>query len=168
MSLRILGIVLVLVCLVGCSVGIHTSGSVVMLKESKLDQPQANVDAVEVFIGVPEKPYDVVALVHASADVMDYSYMAEYESALFIELRTQAVKAGANGIINVVREVVSGGALVTTDSYGSDWVGSYTHKDLQHHDGLAQPRKGPVMQSTHISNNYSVHFRAQAIRFKPE
>ncbi len=165
MLLKCLGGLLVAIYLLGCSIGIQTSGSTVMLKGDKRDQNQIEHRAVEVFLEPPERAFDVVALVYASAEVVDPRFVAEYESALFAELRAQAVRAGAEGIINIVREVVSDGTLVTVDNYGLGWVhkgGLHSSgEDLWlHYEGL------PGRQLTRIANHYSVLFRAQAIRFK--
>ncbi len=169
MLLKYLSGLLIIVYVVGCSIGIQTRGSVVLLKGNEREQSQSEPHSIEVFLEAPERAFDVIALVYASAEVVDPRFVAEYESALFTELRRQAARVGADGIINVVREVLSDGTLVTVDNYGLDWVykggvheGLHSHSEEAwlHYEGL------PGRQLTRIANHYSILFRAQAIRLR--
>lgn len=149
--------------LTACSLSIEPTGSLVMLKGG-LPAAAVAEDSVEILIGKPEKPHEVVALVNASVDVMDYTYIAEYEAAVLTELRRQAARAGANAVMNIEREVVSGGTLVTTSSYGSAWGTEFEPEKQQSRDALIQHHAN---QSTRISQSYTVYFRGQAIRYTP-
>ena len=146
-----------------CSLSIQPVGSLVMLKGSMPAAPMA-ADNVEILIGKAEKSYEVVALVNASVDVMDYTYIAEYEAAVLSELRQQAARAGADAVMNIEREVVSGGTLVTTSRYGSAWGAELESTQQPAHDGIIQHQSS---QSTRISQSYTVYFRGQAIKYKP-
>lgn len=161
MMLRISFLISVLF-LSACSFSIHTSGGAVLLQPQQVLSPSLP-EQVTLYIEQPDAAYDVVALVQASADVMDYGYIAEYETAVLQELRQQAANVGAHGVIEIVREVVSDGAMVTTDSYGSGWNikavpdEPRSSKFVQHHS----------TQSSKVSQQYTVYFRGKAIRLKP-
>ena len=146
-----------------CSLSIQTHGSVVKLKGGAASEPLL-AEQVELFIEVPEEAHDVVALVQASANVMDYSFIAEYEAAVLTELRQQAASIGAAGIVNITREVVSDGAVLITDTYGTGWFVHDKHGELLHHQHALPAQH--LTRSTKLSQNYAIYVRGQAIIFK--
>ena len=155
------GIIAAGLMLAGCSLNIYTSGSMVMLKGSPPTIEQPQTDHIEILLSPPEQAYEVIALVNASADLMDYSFIAEYEAAVIEELRKQAALAGADALLNITREIVRGDVLVTTDSYGDYWLNQYVEDGKLIHPGFARPH---ATHSTKVSRSFTIFMRAQAIR----
>ncbi|TPW09844.1 MAG: hypothetical protein FD130_2387 [Halothiobacillaceae bacterium] len=105
----VVGLVSVVLLMTGCgTLSTMTTGSLVMLKGAAPVVATATTK-IEILLTPPKTPYEVVALVQASAHVSDTLYMAEYEAAALEELKKQTAKAGGEGIIEVTREVLAGG-----------------------------------------------------------
>jgi len=111
-------IAILLVMLYGCSITSQVSGSHVSLNPigNKLESIQP--DEVTIFLQTPEQTYQTIALLSASATISGYSNVAAMEAELLEELRRQAASIGANGVMDVVREVMVGDKVITTNTWG--------------------------------------------------
>ncbi|NOY71855.1 MAG: hypothetical protein GXP14_05675 [Gammaproteobacteria bacterium] len=158
------------VLLTGCSLGMSVTGSAVMLKGDLPMQPSP-VEQVQILLETENIDYQVVALVNASVSLAEPVDIAIAEGKVLQELKNQAALAGANGILEVVREVLVGDALISTMRYGGvDGHSPLDHNTLDHdrHD-LTQtlPIEYSSIDSsrTSISQSYTVYFRGKAVRF---
>jgi len=154
--------------LTGCSLGMQATGSVVMLKGEAPIQPTP-VEQVQLILNTKNKEFHIVALINASASVAEPKQIAIAEGKALQELKNQAAQAGANGVIDVVREVLVGDALISTMNYGriDDFsIGDHaTHNNDKH--GIAQilHREHQTISTgqTSVSRSYTVYFRGKAV-----
>ncbi len=110
-------VAILLVTLYGCSITSHISGSYVVLNPASTT-PAISPGEVTIFLQPPEHEYQVVALLNASTTVRSSIYIAEFEAELVEELRRQSASIGANGVTDVVREVMIGDKVITTHTWG--------------------------------------------------
>jgi hypothetical protein len=103
----------ILLLLAGC-----TSGSTTMLSGT---MPAVGIppENVELIIDEPQRSYKKLALVTASADTDDHLGFAKTEAAALRRLREQAGKAGADGVMNIRREVHQGDSIVSSNAWGT-------------------------------------------------
>lgn len=141
----------------GCASFERVSGSTVMLKGSPPAMTGVAED-VSIFLEKPEKPFKVIALVTSSVRMDDYASVAEGEGAALERLKLQAAFAGADGIINITREIMDQGTIVSSTSWTSATA----------FDGERRfPRSfaGTDYDYTSLYRYYSINFRGEAISF---
>ncbi len=158
------------ILLTGCSLGMKATGSVVMLKGEAPIQPTP-VEQVQLLLDTKKEGYDIVALINASASVTESKQIAIAEGRALQELKHQAALAGANGVVDVVREVLVGDALISTMNYGriDDFnIGDYTTSQDHGAHGVTQVpyREYQTINTgqTSVSRSYTVYFRGKAVR----
>ncbi len=161
---------MMVILLTSCSLGMNVTGSAVMLKGDLPVQPLP-VEQVQILLETGNIDYQVLALVNASVSLAEPMDIAIAEGKVLQELKNQAALAGANGILEVVREVLVGDALISTMRYGTvDGHRLLDHNvlDRDRHD-LTQALPidyGSIDSSrTSISQSYTVYFRGKAVRF---
>ncbi len=76
-------------------------------------------EQVELILDEPQRRYRKIALVTASADPDDYFGWVAAEGAALKRLREQAGKAGADGVLNIYREVHQGYVVVFSEHLGT-------------------------------------------------
>jgi len=128
-----------------------------MLKGSPPAMAGAAED-VSIFLEKPEKPFKVIALVNSSVQMDDYSSMAEGEGAALERLKQQAALAGADGIINITREIMDKGTVISSSS----WTSADTLDGGRRHPHSVT---GSDYDYTSLYRYYSISFRGEAISF---
>ena len=88
--------------------------------------------------------------------------IAQAEAAALEELKKQAASAGADGVIEITREVLSGDTLISTSGWGGTPFVAAPMTDAQ----LLALRTRPTQQTTSITSYYTINFRAQAIKLE--
>ncbi len=148
------------ILLTGCSsFGIPATGSLVMLKGEVPIQPLP-VGQVQLILNAENQDYQIVALINASASVGESVDIAIAEGKALQELKQQAAQAGANGIIDIVREVLAGGTLTSTMKYGE----TDNHNNLRINGHNDKDRQTISTGQTSVSRSYTVYFRGKAVR----
>lgn len=97
-------------------------------------------------------------MVEATATINKYSNIADVESGLLSELRSQAALAGANGLIDVIRETLVGGVVMSSTEWGTITKNSPA---IHFYPKVIQARHD---RSGSISQGYFLVYRAKAIR----
>lgn len=155
-----LGMILALT-LGGCASAFRTSGGVVMLAGAKPATP-APVETVQIFITPPTQSYKRIALISSSVPVSGNYGIAQAEAAALEELKKQAASAGADGVIDITREVLAGDTLISSSGWGGTVFTGAPVTEAQ----LQALRLRPNQQTTSISSYYTINFRAQAIQLE--
>ena len=142
--------------LFGCAFPREISGSFVRLDTASPSTKTSPAD-VKIFLDKPQQKYQVVALVEASSTIHEYSNVADIEGALLSELRAQAALAGANGLVDIVRETLVGETVISTTEWGTITKSATPHLNPK------------IIQSRHdqlgsVSQGYLLIYRAKAIR----
>ena len=132
--------------IIGCA-----TGSTVMLQGAKPEK-HTPIGKIAIYLEHPERPYKVIAVLNSSADSKNFGSVAYAEAAALEQLKIQASKAGADGIIEIYRDVLDGGALVASSSWASV-VGTSSYAS------------GFGSGFGSIFANHSICFRAKAIKF---
>ncbi len=146
----------------GCASAFRTSGGVVMLSGAKPAIP-APVETIQIFLTPPTQSYKKIALISSSVPVSGNYGIAQAEAAALEELKKQAASAGADGVIDITREVLAGDTLISSSGWGGGTVftgAPVTEAQLQ------ALRLRPNQQTTSISSYYTINFRAQAIQLE--
>lgn len=136
--------------LIGCS-----SGSTVMMSGSK-PATAVPVEQVRLYTETPRSNYQTVALITASAEVGTYLSIDRAEAAALDRLKEEAAEAGADGVMEIERDLVENGTVTSTSVWGRgsrvDWNNGMT---------TVSARAG-AQTSTYVSR--TIVFRAKAIR----
>jgi len=111
-------VAILLVMLYGCSITSQVSGSHVSLNTAGNKLQVIQSDEVTIFLQTPEHAHQTIALLSASATISGYSNVAAMEAELLEELRRQAASIGANGVMDITREVMIGDKVITTNTWG--------------------------------------------------
>ncbi len=121
----------------------------------------ANPSDVQLFLEPPKFSYSAIALVTASAAVTMNGDLAEIEAEVLHKLKGQAASAGANGIIEIVREFIAGNTIISGSSSALTSVIKNTNtadnKDLD----LIQSRRDNLGS---VSKYYLLTYRGKAIK----
>ena len=128
--------------------GCATGGTVMLA--GKAPEKSKATDEVELFLDSPKKPYKVIALVNSSRSGSDLGLS---EGMALEKLKEQAAQAGADGIVEIQREVMDGGAVVSSGAYGRATATENT----------ARASAGGIGS---LIRTYTVVFRGKAIRFE--
>lgn len=128
------------------------TGGTVMLSGSPPAEPR-QVEEIEIYLEKPNRQYKVIAMIIASAETDDFLSVAHAEKAALEKLKEQAAQAGADGIIDIYREVMQSGAVVSSTAWGT----AHGNDSLVHGTGGGF---GALFRS------YSIGFRAKAIKFE--
>jgi len=152
-------ILIMLVMLSACSVTSQVSGSHVSLNAISNQLQAIPSEQVTIFLETPQPSYQTIALVSANATISGYSNVSAMEAELLEELRRQAASIGANGVMNIVREVMSGDQVITTSTWGT--TARATHELTTQ---LRQPILDRQRQSV-VSSDYLIIYRGQAISY---
>ena len=136
-----------ILCLSACFIWGCASGSTVMLSGIAPEMPTP-LEQIKLFIEPPDQPYAVIALVNATADTEDFRSVAQAEGAALEKLKEQAAKAGADGVTDIVREMLDGGLVIYSDS-----LRNYYHEHRNTHS------------STTLSRSYAISYKGKAIKF---
>ncbi|VAW84715.1 hypothetical protein MNBD_GAMMA16-2005 [hydrothermal vent metagenome] len=159
-------ILITAILLNGCSLSMNTTGSMTMLKGEAPIQPLP-IEQVQLILTTEKQDYQVVALITASVSATEPEYIAVAEGKALQELKHQAAQAGANGVIDVVREVLVGGALASTTSFGyidDHSIGNRNILDIEDH--LQREHNVVSSSQTSVSRSYTVYFRGKAVRLE--
>lgn len=142
----------------GCSTTSYIDGSNVLLTPASQGRPAISPDDVTIYLQPPKQDYEPVALLVANATVGSYSDVAKIEAELLNELKRQAAATGANGVTDVVREVITGDKILTVSDWGIT---------SRHNISDADPRLKHIItdrrQQGVISSDYLIIYRAKAI-----
>jgi len=132
---------LLFVCLLfaGCA-----TGSTVMLV-GNAPEVSTPVEQVRLFLEPPTRGYTVIAVVQASAESDDFNSISIAEGAALKKLKEQAAAAGADGVVDIIREIMDGGVVIYSDSLGD------------------YPRN--LHSTTTLSRSFSINFRGKAVKF---
>lgn len=161
-KLKLLASCVMILMLGACAAPFRTSGGVVMLSGLKPATP-APIETVQLFVTPPGTPYKKIALVTSSVPVSGNYGVAQAEAAALEELKKQAASAGADGVIEITREVLSGDTLISTSGWGgTPFVAAAPMTDAQ----LLALRTRTTQQTTSITSYYTINFRAQAIKLE--
>lgn len=71
-------------------------------------------DEISIFFTPPQRAYEVISIINANTFVDDFRSQKDAENAALAKLMNQAEKVGADGIIEVCREFLDGGDLVSS------------------------------------------------------
>ncbi len=154
-------VAILLIMLYGCSISSHVSGSHVVLNPTS-STPAITSDEVTIFLQPPEHEYQVVALLNASTTVRSSIYIADFEAELVEELRRQAASIGANGVTDVVREVMIGDKVITTHTWGGTGRARLTPTEPHEPRHIVRDRqRQSVVTSDHI-----LIYRGKAISYE--
>jgi hypothetical protein len=99
------------------------------------------VEAVELYLTEPARPYTVIAELNASATSRGWPTLQETEAAAYERLRQLAAQAGATAVIVTEQEILRDGILVM--------------------------RHAPQEPISAIGDEYTVRVRAKAVRLRP-
>lgn len=111
-------IAILMVALYGCSITSQVSGSLVPISPLSNNLKGITAEEVTIFLQAPEQKHQTIALLSASATISGYSNVAAMEAELLEELRRQAASIGANGVMDITREVMVGDKVITTNTWG--------------------------------------------------
>ena len=153
---------ILLVMLYGCSISSQISGSHVSLNSTASALQAIPPEQVTIFLETPESRYQAIALVSASATISGYSNVSAMEAELLEELRRQAASIGANGVMDIVREVMVGDKVITTNTWGT---AARPRHELN--PQLRQPILDRQRQSV-VSSDYLIIYRGQAIGYSTD
>lgn len=156
-QLRHISFMLALTLLGGCSLGLHATGSTVMLSGIRPPAP-SSIEKVQIFLEQPKQPYEAVALVNSSIQIGGQGNFPEAEAAALEKLKQQAAAAGADGVIDVVREVVRGDTLISSTAFDTT-TRLNGAPDLKTQQGTGY---------TSLSQTYSINYRGKAVKFKSD
>jgi len=131
------------------------SGGTVMLVGSAPDEPTP-IENVQIFLEPPTRAFQVIALVNSSADTDDFMSTSGAETAALEKLREQAAIAGADGLIDINREVIENGAVISTSAWGAASATAV---------GSTATATGNSSGIGSLFRSYSIGFRANAIKF---
>jgi len=108
-------IILFILVLSSCS-----SGGFVMLNGAAPKKARA-IETIELFLKHPKKSYKVIALLNSSADTQRqlYGSSSKAKSNALNELKKQAAKTGADGIIDIIEEVFINGEQISSTAWGN-------------------------------------------------
>ncbi|MDH4233839.1 MAG: hypothetical protein OEV15_01715 [Gallionella sp.] len=146
------------ILLAGCLVQTPISGGMVMLAGTP-PATAANPNDVQLFLDTPKFSYSTIALVTASATVYTSSNVAEIEAGVVRKLKEQAATAGANGVIEIVRELRDG----ATNISGSTWKSVTKQKNVAGNNEMNQIQSHQDNNDS-ISNSYLLIYRGKAIK----
>jgi len=155
-------VAVLLLMLYGCSMSSQISGSYVPLNATGSALQTISPEAVSIFLQPPESNYQAIALLSASATISGYSDVAAVEAEMLEELRRQAASIGANGVMDIVREVMVGDKVITTNTWG---MTARSKQELSAKHMLRQPILNRQHQSV-VSSDYLIIYRGQAISYK--
>jgi len=155
-------IVIMLAMLYGCSITSQVSGSHVSLNPIGNERQAIQPDAVTIFLQAPEHAYQTIALLNASATISGYSNVAAMEAELLEELRRQAASIGANGVIDIVREVMIGDKVITTNTWG---MAARSKLEINDQQKLKHAMINRRDQSV-VSSDYLLIYRGKAISYE--
>ena len=155
-------VAVLLLILYGCSMSSQISGSHVSLNSTSSTLQAISPAEVSIFLQPPESKHQAIALVSASATISGYSDVAAMEAELLEELRRQAASIGANGVMDIVREVMVGDKVITTNTWG---MATRSKLEISGQDKLKHAIINRHDQSV-VSSDYLVIYRAKAISYK--
>ena len=155
-------VAILMVMLYGCSIGSQISGSYVSLNSTGGILPAISPAEVSIFLQPPKSKYQATALLSASATISGYSDVAAIEAELLEELRRQAASSGANGVMEIVREVMVGDKVITTNTWG---MAARPRHELS---SQKPPRLPPFNRQRHsvVTSDYLIIYRGQAISYE--
>jgi len=142
----------------GCATGPIVTGSAIVLDQQQPIPQQLASNQVTLYLSPPLKQYQPIAMVTASGHMGHYSDLSRLESALVEELRKQAASIGANGIMQIEKEILTGQTVISRSAWREIPPAERTH---QPPPPLANARL-ETSQKT-ISSEYSVIYRGKAI-----
>jgi len=116
-------------------------------------------EAVTLFIDAPERKFTVIAMVTASIRIDDFSEVAEAEALALERLRVEAASAGADGVIDIHREVMDRGAVVFSSSWKHE-------TELTDRDDLYRTGRKDRTKMATLDRSYSLVFRGKAIKLE--
>ena len=99
------------------------TGSTVMLTGDMPEKSLKAKDQIELFVQPPVRAHKVIALVSASASFAGFGGVAGAEGAALEKLKEQAALAGADGVMEIQREIYLGGVLISSTSLDQKPVG---------------------------------------------
>jgi len=124
------------------------TGNTVLFSAAIPDR-ETTPEEVVLFANTPDCEFRVIALVTAAARIDDASFAGDRERAALERLKRQAARAGADGVIHIQREIVSGGVLRSS----AEWT------------GLDQAEaESEISRETSEGNSRQIRFRGEAIR----
>lgn len=141
-------LLIVTVILGGCL----ATGSTVMLNGAPPENPTKTAVQIELLLEPPAKAYTVIALVTASAKTQ-FGDVAGAEGSALEQLKAQAAAAGADAVMDIERQVLSGGQVVSSGAYGRS-------------AGTAASRQGVAFGSGAFTAQYYISFNAKAIKYR--
>ena len=152
-------VAVLLLMLYGCSMSSQISGSHVSLNSTGSALQAIPPEEVTIFLQPPESKHQAIALVSASATISGYSDVAAMEAEVLEELRRQAASIGANGVMDIVREVMVGDKVITTNTWG---MAARPRHELSTQNQL---RLLPLNRQRHsvVTSDYLIIYRGQAI-----
>jgi len=112
---RIIIIPMVLLLLLGC---VTAQGTYIITGEVK---PAINIDEVKVYLERPSQ-YEIIGLVEASCELESTSAKQKTQDMVINELKNQAAKIGANGVILINTDTTSTGGAFIYNVYVSNQV----------------------------------------------
>lgn len=148
---------LMLMLVAGCSTTSRIDGASVLLAPQTQSRSLAP-EQVVVYLEPPEQDYQGVAMVVASATVTSYSDVALIEAELLNELKRQAAAVGANGIVDVVREVIAGDQTLSVSGWDVATRNNLTDADVRLRQFISNQRT-----EGRISSDYLIVYRARAV-----
>ena len=149
--------ILALLLCYGCSTS-NITGSNVMLIPTNGGIETTSPTEISIYLQPPDMRYKEIALLSASAIISSHDSAAQIESGLLEELRTQAALTGANGITDIVREIMLGDKLITTTKWGT------VHRpDLRAFERKPGLTTGTSQRHQYVSAGYLVIYRGKGI-----
>ncbi len=145
---RIIPLLIIAALLGGCI----ATGSTVMLNGTPPEKPAKTATQIELLLEPPAKAYTVIALVTASAKTQ-FGDVAGAEGSALEQLKAQAAAAGADAVVEIERQVLSGGQVVSSGAYGRSV-------------GTAASRQGFAFGSGSFDAQYYISFNAKAVKYK--
>ncbi len=155
-------IAILLLSLYGCSITSQVSGSHVALNPSNTSLGSITPEEVSIFLQPPEHSYQAIALLSASATISGYSNVAAMEAELTEELRRQAASIGANGMIDIIREVMVGDKVITSNTWGIAAKSSFENSEQNRQKHTIIDRRDRSV----VTSDYLVIYRGKAISYK--
>ena len=156
--MKFVSVIIMLMFCYGCSTAPNISGSNVMLIPSEDGNITTSAAQISIHLQTPNMEYKEIALLTASAIISSYDKAAQVETQLLEELRTQASLTGADGVTDIVREIMLGDKVITTTKWGT------VHRpDLRAFERKSGLTTGTSQRNQFISTEYLVIYRGKAI-----
>ena len=118
----------------------------------KTSKPYEKGKEIIIFFTPPQKTYKVISIINASVFIDDFKSHKDAEETALKRLMDQAEKVGADGIVEVYREFLDGGEVVSSAPW-EEQSNTYYNKTESVIGG------GCVLYST-------INFKGKAIKFE--